>query len=141
MKTKRILSVLCLTALTCVPASLSAQTANFDVVPAPRTVKSASGAPFVINEKTSIVYKKGDKAQQRAAQALAGYIERALHLRLAVTTKAAQHSITLSTAGKKEAAAEGYTINVSQDGIRIVGASDAGLFYGVQTLRKALPVL
>ena len=141
MKAKRFLSVLCLTALTCVPASLSAQTANFDVVPAPRTVKSASGAPFVINEKTSIVYKKGDKAQQRAAQALAGYIERALHLRLAVTTKAAQHSITLSTAGKKDAAGEGYTINVSKDGIRIEGASDAGLFYGVQTLRKALPVL
>ncbi|MFW5583165.1 MAG: family 20 glycosylhydrolase [Bacteroidales bacterium] len=141
MKTKRILSVLCLTALACVPASLSAQTANFDVVPAPRTVKTASGAPFVINEKTSIVYKKGDKAQQRAAQALAGYIERALHLRLAVTTKAAQYSITLSTAGKKDAASEGYTINVSQDGIRIEGASDAGLFYGVQTLRKALPVL
>ena len=141
MKTKRILSVLCLTALTCVPASLSAQTANFDVVPAPRTVKTASGAPFIITEKTSIVYKKGDKAQQRAAQALADYIERALHLRLAVTTKAAPQSITLSSAGKKDAAAEGYTINVSKDGIRIEGAGDAGLFYGVQTLRKSLPVL
>lgn len=35
---------------------------------------------------------------------------------------------------------EGYRVNVSASGVVIAGASEAGVFYGIQTLRKAIPV-
>src|SRR5690606_11985578 len=35
---------------------------------------------------------------------------------------------------------EGYTIDVNSETITINGASEAGVFYGIQTLRKAAPV-
>lgn len=36
--------------------------------------------------------------------------------------------------------AEGYRLTVSKKGIEIVGGSEAGVFYAMQTLRKSLPV-
>jgi hexosaminidase len=35
---------------------------------------------------------------------------------------------------------EAYEIEVSPKGIVITGASEAGVFYGIQTLRKSIPV-
>jgi hexosaminidase len=36
--------------------------------------------------------------------------------------------------------AEGYTLRVARDGIRIVGADRAGVLYGIQTLRQLIPL-
>ena len=36
---------------------------------------------------------------------------------------------------------EGYRLLVSENGIEIAGASNAGIFYGVQTLRKSIPAV
>ena len=35
---------------------------------------------------------------------------------------------------------EGYTLTVSPEGVTIAGATPAGVFYGIQTLRKSLPI-
>lgn len=44
-------------------------------------------------------------------------------------------------ADAKELGTEGYRIDVDARQITITGADDAGAFYGIQTLRKALPHL
>ena len=36
---------------------------------------------------------------------------------------------------------EGYRLTVTPEGIEIAGASEAGVFYGVQTLRKSIPAV
>ena len=35
---------------------------------------------------------------------------------------------------------EAYSINISEAGIQIQGASEAGVFYGIQALRKSMPI-
>jgi len=50
-------------------------------------------------------------------------------------TKALQMSID-----PKIGHTEGYRLTVSKKGIKIVGGSEAGVFYGMQTLRKSIPV-
>lgn len=69
---------------------------------------------------------------------LAQYIQQSTGLQLKVVTKANDNSITLSqnlTSNHTEA----YQLKVTKMGVFIDGASDAGCFYGIQTLRKALP--
>jgi len=38
------------------------------------------------------------------------------------------------------ASKESYSLNVSTDNVRLIGASSAGVFHGIQTLRQLLPV-
>jgi len=46
----------------------------------------------------------------------------------------------LKTSVSDRLPSEGYRLTVSRKGIEIVGGSEAGVFYGMQTLRKSLPV-
>lgn len=123
------------------PLSMSAQTADFDIIPKPKEVILASQQPFLLNAGTRISYPKKDKMLKEHAVLLAQYIKEATGLELDITHKPSEDNvITLSTSLKSENP-EAYQIAVNPEGIKIEGASAAGTFYGMQTLRKALPVL
>lgn len=47
-------------------------------------------------------------------------------------------SLDVDGDGAKDA--EGYTLKVDDDGVSVVGADAAGVFYGIQTLRQLVPV-
>ena len=96
------------------------------------------GKCFTLSDKTPIVYQ-GDEAMHRNAQFLAEYVKEKTGLILAVTDASTSKAITLTLDTIIEHA-EGYSLTVDADGVCITGASPAGVFYGVQTLRKALPV-
>lgn len=116
-----------------------AQTAHYNVVPLPKSIQYANAGDFILNSQTTIAYPKGNKALHQNAILLAQYIQQSTGLQLKVVTKANDNSITLShnlTSNHTEA----YQLKVTKMGVFIDGASDAGCFYGIQTLRKALPV-
>lgn len=135
---KNIFRILLSGALAICSLGTTAQTADFNIVPRPQTVKANPGAqPFVVNAQTVIVAGKG-KGLQRNARFLQQYIEERTGMRLNVVRKApAANFIALSNGAADNA--EGYSLRVDASGISICGGSDAGTFYGVQTLRKALP--
>ena len=70
---------------------------------------------------------------------LAEYIKEKVGLDLPITNQSSNKAIRLSVENSGDNP-EGYQLTVSADGIAIIGASPAGVFYGIQTLRKALPV-
>ena len=123
-------------------ASLASQAQDVDfnnVLPRPNSVQAASDKTFVINAETRICYGKG-KAAKRSALFLQQYIKERTGLTLAVTKRMpAANAISLATAPASGMDPEGYKLTVDDASISICGGSDAGLFYGVQTLRKALP--
>ena len=123
--------------------SAAAQKADFNVVPLPREITSQPGAtPFVIDRNTAIV--EGQTAgEQRNARFLQQYILERIGWQLPIVRNAkGRASIAVRTlAADKEAAREGYRLEVDAKQIRIEGNDDAGAFYGIQTLRKALPHL
>ncbi|MBR5476345.1 MAG: family 20 glycosylhydrolase [Bacteroidaceae bacterium] len=113
--------------------------ADYRVVPLPQEITEKSGSDFVLNAETQIVYTKDNAVMERNANFLAEYIKEKTNLTLATTTDECSKAITLAIGDVCENK-EGYQLTVTADGVTITGASEAGVFYGIQTLRKSIPV-
>lgn len=118
------------------------QTVSYSVIPAPQMVNTAGQESFHLKENTTIVYPKGDELLKRNAEFLSEYIGQATGKALAIRTytkeRKANNTIILAldpTVKNKE----GYILTTTSKGIRISGQTANGVFYGIQTLRKAIP--
>jgi hexosaminidase len=138
MKMKR--SILLLLAVLLRWFSISAATvvADYRVVPLPQEINIAGDGQFVLNGQTAIVYPMGDNLLQRDALFLHNYLQENLGLALPLTTARTANAITLRL-NKKIQNEEGYVLTVGKKGVAIEGSTAKGIFYGVQTLRKAIP--
>lgn len=118
----------------------SRNVAYYQVIPLPQEIVQTEQTAFTLNKKTRIVYTPGNEMLKKNAEFLAEYIQSAVGLKLKVQAgNGNAHSIILST-GLDKQNKEAYTITVSkEEGVKINGASEAGTFYGVQTIRKSLP--
>ncbi|MBR2637659.1 MAG: family 20 glycosylhydrolase [Bacteroidaceae bacterium] len=113
-------------------------TANYRVVPLPQEVTETGGGNFVLSIHTPIVYPQGNDVMKRNAEFLAEFVKEKTGIELKTTDKPCSDAITLSV-GEVENP-EAYNLTVNSDGITISG-SEAGVFYGIQTLRKAIPAV
>ncbi|WP_297645289.1 family 20 glycosylhydrolase [uncultured Bacteroides sp.] len=116
------------------------RTGSLSVIPLPQeVVETPSAAPFVINSSTTICYEEGNEKLASTARLLADYIREVTGTEVKTATKAGKNSIVLRTdpsIGHKE----GYELNVTADAVTLTGATEAGVFYGCQTIHKALPI-
>lgn len=132
------------------------------VVPQPASVNLNSKAkPFVLDSSTVIATVQGNADMVRNAGFLRQYIkdmtgidvslkkkeERIMkkmaygnHKAQTSSTKSQSSVISLELTAKGGIPHEGYVITVSNKGVSIKGSTPAGVFYGIQTLRKSLPV-
>ena len=138
---KRFLMVL-LAAFMSFAGAMSAddnRVADYNVIPLPQEVTLTQKGAFVLTGTTPIVYPEGDEQLKNDAQFLSDYIADVTALRLTTTSAKVKNAITLRL-NKKVQSKEGYVITVDKKGVVIEGATAAGVFYGVQTLRKSIPV-
>ncbi|MFV0553331.1 MAG: family 20 glycosylhydrolase [Mangrovibacterium sp.] len=131
-----ILGILALAMLASCGSSKQSQ-ADYEVIPLPQKIEMADGEPFILNNATQIVYPDGNTELERVAQFLADYIQFATGKKLALTNDAKDNAIMLA-ANLKHENPEAYALHVCDHEIEINGASAAGAFYGVQTLRKSI---
>ena len=127
----------------CSWAVISAKTitGNLNVVPQPYSVtQDLEAAPFVINKSTIIAYPEGNAVMQRNAEFLASYIAKSCGFapRVAPRTKAKRTIVLAVDAGIGNS--EGYRLKCDKNGVTITGGSEVGVFYGIQTLYKSLPI-
>lgn len=120
------------------PSTAAGQTADFNIIPRPQQVNVSNDAPFTLSAKTVISLGTNSQDMKRNANMLASYIEQATGIRPAIGKSKNGTAIVL-TIDKTIANAEGYKLDADAKQIRIAGASAAGVFYGIQTLRKSLP--
>lgn len=114
--------------------------ADYAIVPQPQQVETdRQAAPFVLDKSTVIVIPEGDSEMETVAGFLNTYISQCTGYTLATSAQAQDGSIALTIDNSIENP-EGYRLTVNSDGITIAGGSHAGVFYGVQTLRKASPL-
>lgn len=113
--------------------------ANYQVIPMPLEISLASqGAPFVLSNGTKILYPEGNEKMQKNAEFLADYIKELTGKTLTVQAGTEGKGIVLQLASISENA-EAYQLKVSADQVTIAGPTEAGVFYGIQTLRKSIP--
>ncbi|WP_232823498.1 family 20 glycosylhydrolase [Dyella sp. C9] len=110
-----------------------------DLIPMPAQVAPADGV-FAVDAATPIVVDADDVDARRAADYLAGLTSRTRHLSLQVKTAPVQGpSIVLKRDPQAPLASdEGYQLDVTPQGIRIVARGEAGLFYGAVTAWQLL---
>ena len=127
----------CLTACNKVAITGSA---DYNVVPLPQEITMTEDGGFEMSGNTVIAYN-GDETMKRNAQLLAEYIKEStgLELKIAESEVNQNNAINLAIDNVTENE-EGYSLAVSKERVEIIGRSPAGVFYGIQTLRKSLPV-
>lgn len=125
-------------ALLCSCTSRPVKTADYQVVPLPRTVELTAGAgPFVMSGKTVLDVNPSDSVMMKNAELFSGYISDLTGIRLKTKENQDRNVIKLRSE-LPDSCSEAYDIRVYPDSIVVNGASPAGTFYGLQTLRKAI---
>ena len=113
---------------------------DLHVIPMPQEVTQTSGQnPFIINSSTTIAYPEGNAKLERTARFLASYIKEVTGTTVNVGNDANGHVIRL-VLDEAVQEKEGYLLEVTTDEITVKGSTEVGVFYGIQTLHKALPV-
>ena len=117
--------------------------ADYRVVPLPENISGVKGADFKLTEACLINYPTGNRDMERNAALLSEYIDEMTGMHLAtrptLSAKDRTDNITLIIDNKLDGD-EAYSVTVTPRGIEIAGKTAAGVFYGMQTLRKALPI-
>ena len=108
--------------------------ANYQVIPLPLEVNTSEGQPFVLTSKTKVVYPEGNKLMERNAEFLGDYLNLAI-----ITSNPTNEKVIELLLGLENDNKEAYRLEVSENKVTITGASEAGVFYGIQTLRKSVP--
>ena len=115
-----------------------AKAVSYDVVPLPQSIQQQKGEPFQLNDRVQILVGEGLQVEATFLQV---YLRELTGLQLSVSRKREKKVRYIELAVSSESKdSEGYVLSVSKERISITGGSGAGVFYGIQTLRKALSV-
>lgn len=114
--------------------------ADYEIVPIPREIAVEQEKPFLLKEGTAIHYTPDNERMRRNAEFLASYVERQTGIRLEVKEGGEEGKGILLTLGLEADNPEAYTLEVNQDRVTIAAPTEAGVFYGIQTLRKSVGV-
>ena len=112
--------------------------ANYDIIPQPKEVQLNEEKPFELGPKTIVYFESG---LQREAQFLSEYVNDIMGYAMKTQEYQSQpDGIVLKVVPEDFDQAEAYEINITTKQVTIKGADAAGVFYGIQTLRKSLPI-
>jgi len=130
-----LIATLAISFISCEKASVSA---DYNVIPLPQEIIYTDGNSFELDDKTVIVYPQGNEALEKVAMLLSGYINDFTNIQLPVSPNDNGKVIRLENKLQNENG-DAYQLTVTENEIIINGASDTGVFYGIQTLRKSIP--
>lgn len=129
----------CLILLFIVPL---ANAQEVSIIPEPVNLDLKTGT-FTINQKTKIVYEKGNVDLRAIGEKLSDQINELTGFQLEVTgggQNNAQQNIYLSLNKKPDTLGnEGYSLDVNKNGIQAKANKEAGIFYAAQTIYQLIP--
>lgn len=123
--------------IACLPLwALAGDPANYNVVPLPQSIVEQKGEPFILEEGVQIL---APAELQSEAEFLRQYLKEVTWNDLPIVSQRAKKARYIELAvSPKVTEKEGYVMTVNARGVTIQGGSAAGVFYGIQTLRKAV---
>ena len=137
---KNLMALAGLFAAGCMLFSCSSEVkeANYQIIPIPQEIVMGQNGAFTLANGTKVMYPEGNEKMQKNAQFLADYVKELTGNTLQVVAGTEGKGILLQVT-PNEVQPEGYQLKVTPEGVVINGGSEAGVFYGIQTLRKSIP--
>ena len=115
---------------------------NLDVIPQPQEIVLARDTtPFIIDRSTTIVYPATNEKMHRTADFLATFIKEMTGTEVRVSDKEKSSNAIILAVDPTMGHPEGYKLQITPEKVLLTGGSEAGVFYGIQTIHKALPIL
>ena len=115
---------------------------NLDVIPQPQEIVLARDTtPFIIDRSTTIVYPATNEKMHRTADFLATFIKEMTGTEIRVSDKEKSSNAIILAVDSTMGHPEGYKLQITPEKVLLTGGSEAGVFYGIQTIHKALPIL
>ena len=115
---------------------------NLDVIPQPQEIVLARDTtPFIIDRSTTIVYPATNEKMHRTADFLATFIKEMTGTEVRVSDKEKSSNAIILAVDSTMGQPEGYNLQITPEKVLLTGGSEAGVFYGIQTIHKALPIL
>ena len=115
---------------------------NLDVIPQPQEIVLARDTtPFIIDRSTTIVYPAINEKMHRTADFLATFIKEMTGTEVRVSDKEKSSNAIILAVDSTMGHPEGYKLQITPEKVLLTGGSEAGVFYGIQTIHKALPIL
>jgi len=112
---------------------------DYRVIPLPQSILSPKKAGnFQLTSGAIITYRSGNEKMANNARFLVQYLEECNELRTTAQSDVKKGAAVTLALGLKNDNPDAYTLTVDKKGITILGASEAGVFHGIQTLRKAV---
>ena len=113
---------------------------NWTTIPLAQSIEPLKEKNFVLNGKTTIYCPdNANELQKRNVEFLISYIEEVTGMKLKENSKMANNQIRLSLNSSIKGN-EAYEIKATPKVLMLSGSTPAGVFYGLQTLTKALPI-
>lgn len=136
------MGVLCILFSTCFYACSEKRTLNsdYEIIPKPLDVNCKGDASFLLKDGVAVIYPENNQKMQDNAEFLVDYVERQTGVKLTSHAGMPVDGAICLTLDLSDDNAEAYKLIVNDKRVCISGASEAGVFYGIQTLRKSLPV-
>lgn len=137
-----LMGVLCILFSTCFYACSEKRTLNsdYEIIPKPLDVNCKGDASFLLKDGVYVIYPENNQKMQDNAEFLVDYVERQTGVKLTSHAGMPVDGAICLTLDLNDDNAEAYKLIVNDKRVCISGASEAGVFYGIQTLRKSLPV-
>ena len=115
---------------------------NLDVIPQPQEIVLARDTtPFIIDRSTTIVYPATNEKMHRTADFLATFIKEMTGTEVRVSDKEKSSNAIILAVDSTMGHPEGYKLQITPEKVLLTGGSEAGVFYVIQTIHKALPIL
>lgn len=114
--------------------------ANYEVVPVPLEINTTQQASFLLKSGVTVYYPAGNEKMQRNAEFLASYVKAQTGIELQVQAGEGGKGGIVLQLGLANDNPEAYQLKVDASQVVISSPSEAGVFYGIQTLRKAVDV-
>ena len=114
--------------------------ANYQIIPLPQEIVTSQVNPFILKSGVKILYPEGNEKMQRNAQFLADYLKTATGKDFSIEAGTEGKNAIVLALGSEVENPESYQLKVTDQGVTITAPTEAGVFYGIQTLRKSLPI-
>lgn len=119
--------------------TIGMQAIDYRTIPLAQSIELKDGKTFTFNQNVKISVGNKSNAQKRNAEFLQSFIAEKTGLKPKITSKSKKSGVIILAIDTTISHPEGYKIKVDNKRVTITGKTEAGVFYGIQTLCKSIP--